>query len=167
MIRQPGNGAVAHVEQSADVDQGLTGLAPRTSFGDLMRGELGLPAEPYPTRPGSLDPFTGSREDQASLELREAGEDCHHQPTMWGGGVGPGIGEGSERCARCADCGEGVQKVPSAPSEPVQACYDQAVSRTKGCDCPRQCPPISHHAADLLTEYPLRTRGFEGCELSV
>jgi hypothetical protein len=77
-------------------------------FCNLMGSQLGRPAELRAPCHSTGASFTGSRQDQRTLEFGKATEDSDHQLAMGRCGIGPGIGQRPEGCTSIRDSGQDV-----------------------------------------------------------
>ena len=155
---EPRNGRVADVVASADLDQAPPPPPFALTLLCVDGSELELPTEPDASGLRSLAAFIGPGPDQLPLELSEAAQDRQHQPPVWGGGVGPSIGQGPEPCPSLPYRIEDVEEVPSRSARSLSSRVTSSTSPgPRASDCLRQRLPVSDRAANLLSEYLLRS----------
>ena len=87
---------MAHIEAAPNIGQCFASLTAKPGFGDLVLGELGLPAEPDASRLCACTPITGPRQNERSLEFSEPAQNRDHELAVWGRCVGPWITERSK-----------------------------------------------------------------------
>ena len=87
-----------------------------------MRCETEGPSQTFPLSLG-LGPgpsLPGPDPDQLALKLRQPSQHRQHQPTVRGGGIGPGVGQRAEPRPLVGNSPKGVQEIEGRAGQPVE-----------------------------------------------
>jgi hypothetical protein len=156
-----------HVVGPGYLSHRLSGIATGQCLTLLVRGELRLSSEPYPSRLRAVTTLAGARPDQLSLKLGQAAEHSQHQSAVRGRGIRPGVVEGPEASLLIGNGRQGVQQVASLAGEPIKAGHENPVSWGKRAQEARKLRTVCPCAAHLLPEDLLGSRCLELSDLGI
>lgn len=150
-----------------DAGQRLARLPPLPSLPLLVRRKLeGAPHLPA-CGLGARTALARAGADQLALELCKARQHRQHEPTVRGGGVGPGVAERAEHGALLGDAAEDVEQVPCRARQPVEPGHQHHVAGREGREASVKLRTLALSSRDLLAEHTDCARSLQLGQLRV